>query len=60
LAGKILDLYFPALPGGVTILPRSGGIFEVYLDDEKIFSKTALDRFPEDGEVEGILDERIG
>lgn len=60
MAGKILDLYFPALPGGVTILPRGGAIFEVYLDDEKIFSKQALDRFPNDGEVEGILDERIG
>ena len=60
MAGKILDLYFPALPDGVTILPRSGGIFEVYLDDEKIFSKKALGRFPNDGEVEGILDERIG
>ena len=60
MAGTILDLYFPALPGGVTILPRSGGIFEIYLGEEKIFSKKALDRFPELGEVEGILDERIG
>ena len=60
MAGTILDLYFPALPGGVTILPRSGGIFEVYLGDEKIFSKKALDHFPHDGEVEGLLDDRIG
>jgi selenoprotein W-related protein len=28
-----------------------GGVFEVSVDGEKVFSKRALGRFPEEGEV---------
>lgn len=41
------------------ILPSSGGVFEISLNDELIFSKKQLDRFPEEGEVENIIRERI-
>jgi selenoprotein W-related protein len=61
LAASILDEFFPQLPGGVTLLPGTGGVFEVTLGDQPLFSKKALGRFPNEGEVEtalaGALDE---
>lgn len=41
------------------ILPSSGGVFEIRFKDELIFSKKQLDRFPEEGEIEKIVRERI-
>lgn len=35
----------------LTIIPSTGGIFEVSLDGKLIFSKKQLGRFPEKGEV---------
>lgn len=35
------------------------GVFEVSLDGELLFSKKALGRFPEDGEVEAAIAERV-
>jgi hypothetical protein len=40
----------------VTIAPGETGSFEVYFNRRKVFSKNALDRFPEVNEVE----EQIG
>ncbi len=37
-----------------------GGVFEVDLGEERIFSKIKLGRFPEDGEVVTILKGRLG
>lgn len=39
------------------LLPSSGGIFEVKLNDNIIFSKKDLNRFPEEGEVEKLVRE---
>lgn len=36
-----------------------GGVFEVTLDDQLVFSKKALGRFPLPGEVESVLAERL-
>jgi selenoprotein W-related protein len=33
------------------LIPSSGGVFEVTVDGRKVFSKKALGRFPEDGEI---------
>ncbi len=44
----------------IRLVPSSGGRFEVILDGELIFSKAALDRHPEAGEIAGLLAERIG
>jgi len=33
------------------LVPGSGGVFEVAVDNVKIFSKKELGRFPEDGEI---------
>jgi selenoprotein W-related protein len=43
----------------LTIIPSSGGVFEVKFDDELIFSKKSLDRFPEENEVEDMVKSRM-
>jgi selT/selW/selH-like putative selenoprotein len=40
---------------GVTIAPGETGSFEVFFNRKKIFSKNALDRFPEVNEVEETI-----
>lgn len=35
--------------------PSSGGIFEVTVNGDLVFSKKALGRFPEPGEVRGRM-----
>ena len=44
----------------VDLIPSSKGRFEVTLDDELIFSKAALGRHAEPGEIAGIVRERVG
>jgi selenoprotein W-related protein len=44
----------------VILLPSSGGRFEVRLDRELIFSKAALKRHPEPGEVHDLVAARLG
>ena len=36
-----------------------GGVFDVRLDGELVFSKDAVGRFPEPGEVEAELERRL-
>lgn len=43
----------------VIIIPSSGGVLEVTLNDELIFSKKELDRYPEKDEVENLVKEKI-
>jgi selenoprotein W-related protein len=33
------------------LISGSGGVFEITVDGKKVFSKKALGRFPQDGEV---------
>ncbi|MCP4571067.1 MAG: SelT/SelW/SelH family protein [bacterium] len=35
-----------------------GGVFEVEIDGKLVFSKKALDRFPEHDEIHAAIDER--
>jgi selT/selW/selH-like putative selenoprotein len=44
----------------VTIAPGETGSFEVFLGKKKIFSKHALDRFPEVNEVEEQVERLLG
>ena len=44
----------------IRLVPSSGGRFEVSVDGEVIFSKAALERHPEAGEIARLLSERIG
>lgn len=39
----------------ITLVSSSGGVFEIKVDDTLIFSKKALLRFPEEGEVESLI-----
>jgi selenoprotein W-related protein len=41
-------------------VPSGGGVFEVDVDGERIFSKRELGRFPEEGEVLGTVQGRLG
>jgi len=38
----------------IKLIPSTGGVFEVVVDKELLFSKKKLQRFPEDGEI-GML-----
>lgn len=44
----------------VELVPSSGGAFEITLDDELIYSKKAIGRHAEPGEVAGLVRERLG
>ena len=37
------------------LVPSSGGVFEVFQDGKRIYSKKALGRFPNEGEILGLL-----
>ena len=39
----------------IELLASSGGVFEVVVDGKLVFSKKALNRFPEEGEVATLL-----
>jgi selT/selW/selH-like putative selenoprotein len=38
------------------LVPSRGGVFEVFKDDRKVFSKKATGRFPEWNEIRDALD----
>ena len=42
------------------LVPGSGGIFDVHLDDELIFTKKMIGRYPDPEDVLPLLRERIG
>ena len=43
-----------------TLVPSSGGVFEITLNDEVIFSKKELDRYPDKFEVELKVRQKLG
>jgi len=43
----------------VNLIPSSDGAFEILLDENVIFSKKELDRFPEKDEVEDLIREAL-
>lgn len=43
----------------IAIIPSSGGVFEISLNEELLFSKKELDRFPEDDEAENKIREKM-
>jgi selenoprotein W-related protein len=60
LAEHLLAQFHPELPGGVHLLPSRGGVFEVSLGDQVVFSKRELGRFPTPGEVEIAVEVALG
>ena len=43
----------------LTLIPSHGGVFEISLNDELLFSKKELDRYPEKQEVEDLIKEKL-
>ena len=43
----------------IKLISSGGGVFEVSLNSDLIFSKKGLKRFPEDGEVEKLVRENL-
>ena len=44
---------------GLTLVPGTGGIFEVRLNTEVIFSRKQMGRFPESKELKQLIRDRI-
>ncbi|MFS8631477.1 MAG: Rdx family protein [Bacillales bacterium] len=42
----------------IVLIPSSGGVFEVKVGEQLIFSKKKLARFPEEGEISNIIKEK--
>jgi len=59
LTDELLTGWAPIITD-IELVPSSGGRFEVTLDGELIFSKAALKRHAEPGEVAGLVRDRIG
>lgn len=58
LAQELL-ITFESEIGGVCLVPGTGGIFEVRLDGDVIFSRKAAGRFPESKELKQLVRDRI-
>lgn len=41
--------------GGITLIPSSGGVFEVTYNDALIYSKKTEGRFPDHAEIDTLL-----
>ena len=42
----------------LTLIPSSGGVFEVVIGDDLVYSKKATGRHADEGEVMGIINEK--
>lgn len=58
LAQELL-MTFESDIGGVSLVPGSGGIFEVRLDGDTLFSRKQTGRFPESKELKQLVRDRI-
>ncbi len=56
---ELLNAWAPRIVRA-TLLPSSGGRFEVTLDGDLLFSKAALKRHPRPGEVHGLIAAILG
>lgn len=59
LADELLSRWAPVLVG-VDLVTGTKGVFDVTLDGELIFSKKALNRHANEGEVTALVERRIG
>jgi len=42
------------------VVPGRGGIFDVHVDDELVFTKSMLGRYPDPDDVVPLLRDRLG
>ena len=54
-----LLMTFPDELSGLTLVPGAGGIFEVRLNNECLFSKKQAGRFPESKELKQLVRDRV-
>ena len=43
----------------ISLISSGGGVFEITLNGDLIFSKKALNRFPESGEIKKLIMDRL-
>lgn len=43
----------------VVMVPSTGGVFEISVNDKLLFSKAELGRFPEDNEAENLIRDNL-
>jgi len=55
LASEILEKYGTNIDS-LSMLPSGGGVYEITKNEKLIYSKKKLDRFPEDGEIIGLIE----
>lgn len=58
LAQELLTTFETDL-NGVTLMPGTGGIFEVRLNGEVLFDRKAESRFPESKELKQLVRDRV-
>lgn len=58
LAQELLTTFESEL-GGVTLIPGTGGVFEIRLDGVRLFSRKQHERFPESKELKQLVRDRI-
>lgn len=58
LSEEVLNEYKNSITK-LELLPSSGGVFEISFNDKLIFSKKELERYPENGEILKLLEEKI-
>jgi len=46
--------------GALEVVPGVGGIFDVHVDGELVFTKSMLGRYPQPDDVVPLLRERLG
>lgn len=57
MASEVLERYKQDCKQ-LTLVPAAGGLFELEMNGEVVFSKSSLDRFPHDGEVLKAIEAR--
>ena len=58
LAQELLTTFESTL-GEVAVAPGASGVFEVYLEGERIFSREEAGRFPEPKELKQVIRDRV-
>ena len=56
---ELLENFSPVIES-LTLIPSGGGLFEVVVEDELIYSKKATARHAEPGEVVRLFEEKTG
>jgi selT/selW/selH-like putative selenoprotein len=60
LATTILHDYHEQLPGGITLEPGNGGVYEIFYNDTPVFSKIKEGRFPDEDEAVQLVEHALG